>query len=99
MIDRFVFVRLKEEYASERAAIAAYSAQTLRALPGVVQVTVGTPADAHAEAAWDLSIRVRFAALDDVEPYRMSPAHRRYVDEYLAPRMAVIKAWSFQVDA
>lgn len=97
MIDRFVFVRLKKEHASEREAIAAHTAETLRALPGVIHVSVGTPADEHAAAAWDLSIVVRFGALADVEPYRVHPAHRRYVDEYLRPRMEVIKAWSFEI--
>lgn len=96
MIDRFVLIRLKSEYASEREAIAAHTAETLRDLPGVVRVTVGTPADEHAAAGWDLSIVVRFGALADVEPYRVHPAHRRYVDEYLRPRMQVIKAWNFE---
>lgn len=96
MIDRYVFVRLEKEHASERDAIAAHSAEVLGKLPGVLQVSVGTPADEHAGAAWDLSIAVRFASLEDVEAYRVHPAHRRYVDEYLRPRMQVIKAWNFQ---
>ena len=98
MIDRFVFVRLEREYVGEREAIAAHTRDVLRALPGVVQVSVGLPADEQAEAAWDLNITVRFAAIEDVEPYRVHPAHRRYVDEYLRPRMAVIKAWNFRVE-
>jgi hypothetical protein len=97
MIDRYVFVRLKKEHAAERQEIADHSARILAALPGVVRVTAGTPADAPAEAAWDLSIVLRFASVDDVEPYRVHPEHRRYVDEYLAPRTEVIKAWNFAV--
>lgn len=100
MIDRYVFVKLEDEYANgaARAEIAAHSRQALAALPGVVRVTVGTPADEAAVKSWDLSIVVRFARIEDVEPYRIHPEHRRYVDEYLAPRMQVIKAWNFQVD-
>lgn len=97
-IDRHVFVRLKKERAGEREEVAAYTARILAGLPGVVRVNAGTPADAHAEAAWDVSVVVRFASLDDVESYRVHPEHRRYVDEYLAPRMDVIKAWNFVVD-
>lgn len=97
MIDRFVFVRLKEEFVAERDDIAEYSAKVLAALPGVRSVAVGLPADDHATAAWDLSITVRFASIDEVESYRVHPDHRRYVDEYLAPRMQVIKAWNFAI--
>ena len=98
-IDRYVFVRLNKEHAAEREEVAAHTARILATLPGVVQVTTGTPADEHADAAWDVSIVVRFASIDDVEPYRVHPEHRRYVDEYLAPRMDVIKAWNFAVNA
>ncbi len=97
MIDRFVFVRLKKEYVPERDAIAAYSTEILNGIPGILKAEVGTPADDHAEAAWDLSIRVRLDSLGDVEPYRAHPNHRRYVDEYLEPRWEVVKAWNFQV--
>lgn len=96
MIDRYVFVRLAEGYAGERDAMAAYSAEVLGEVPGVLGVSVGTPADEHAAAAWDLCMVVRFASLADVEAYRVHPAHRRYVDEYLRPRMQVIKAWNFE---
>lgn len=98
MIDRFVFVRLESAYAGEREGIAAHTRAVLGALPGVVQVTVGTPADEQAAAAWDLCIVVRFASVDDVEQYRLHPEHRRFVDVYLRPRVAVIKAWNFRLE-
>lgn len=98
MITRYVFVKLGDEYADEagRAAVARETREQLAAIPGPTGVTVGTPASAHDASKWDLSIAVSFERLADIEPYRVHPAHRRYVDEYLRPRMVVIKAWNFE---
>lgn len=100
MIDRVVLVKLKKEHANPaaRAGIAREALRVLPALPGVVSVTAGGPADAAAEASWDLSITVRFASLDDFALYRAHPDHRKFADEYLAPLAEVRKAWSFEVE-
>lgn len=97
MIHRYVFVRLKPEYADDRGDIATYTTLVLAALPGVLGVHVGTPADPQAEAAWDIGVTLRFASLTDCDTFRHHPEHRRFADEYLAPRAQVIKAWSFDV--
>jgi hypothetical protein len=97
MIERYVFIKLTDDHSTPegRRAVIDHTRATLPDVPGTAGVTVGAPADESAEAAWDVSIVVRFASLADVEPYRTHPAHRAYVDEFLRPRMAVIKAWSF----
>lgn len=97
MIERYVFVRLKPEYAADRAEIATHAQRALSALTDPVDVRVGTPSDEHADKAWDLSFAVRFESLEAVERYRLDPAHRQFVDEYLTPRTNVIKAWNFCV--
>lgn|GEM_PF-626346 len=99
MIDRVVLVKLKKEHATPdgRAEVAREALRVLRPLPGVVSVVAGRPADAAAEASWDVSITIRFRNLDDFGLYRAHPDHRRFVDEYLAPRSEVRKAWSFEV--
>jgi hypothetical protein len=99
MIHRYIFVKLLPALASDpgRAEVAEHVRFEIAALPGVAEVVVGIPADEHSEAAWDLSILVRFDSIADVEPYRAHPAHRALVDAYLAPRMQVIKAWNFVV--
>lgn len=101
MIDRYVFVKLTAEHANAaaRAEVAAHTRAALAAVPGVQAVRVGVPADEAATASWDLSIVVSFARIEDVEPYRVHPLHRAYVDEYLAPRTVVIKAWNFDTGA
>lgn len=100
MIDRVVLVKLKKEHATPagRAEIAREALRVLPALPGVVSVTAGGPGDAAAAASWDVNITVRFAKPDDFALYRAHPEHRKFADEYLAPRAEVRKAWSFEVE-
>ena len=96
MIERYVFIKLNDEHATAggRDEVAAMAERVLPRLPGVVSVRIATPADAHAAGAWDLSLAVDFATVADADAYRAHPDHRRFVDEFLAPRLAVIKAWN-----
>jgi hypothetical protein len=98
MIERYVFLRLKKEHAHERKLVISEARRMLEQVPRVVAYTVGAPADEHAEDAWDVCLRVLFASIYDVEPYRVHPAHRRFVDDFLKPRIDVVKAWNFTVD-
>lgn len=99
MIERHHYFRLTKEYATPegRADTAQRTWAALSPLPGVRGISVGLPADEHAEAAWDLAVTLRFDGLDDVEAYRADPAHRAFVDEVLGPRIAVKKIWNFTV--
>jgi hypothetical protein len=101
VIDRVVLVKLRKEYAhaAARDEIVRRALEVLRPLPGVLSVTAGLPADADSEKSWDVGITVRFASLDDCARYRSDPEHRRFADEYLAPRAEVRKAWNFLVEA
>ncbi len=100
MIERFAFVKLAPDHANEatRRALARQALETLRPLPGVVAITVGLPADADSEKAWDLCVNVRFATLEDAAAYRAHPTHRRFVDEVVAPRSAARKGWTFSIE-
>jgi hypothetical protein len=101
VIDRVVLVKLKKEHASAatRAEIAARALDVLAPLPGVLSITAGGPADAAAEASWDVVITARCASPEDFALYRAHPEHRRFADEYLAPLAEVRKAWSFVVES
>lgn len=96
MIERYVFVKLKPEYATEhgRAEVRARSGR-LALVPGVRGLTIGAPADAAAVAAWDLCLVVRFDALDAIAPYLEHPEHVTYYDGFLESRVQVIKVWNF----
>lgn len=100
MIERHHYFRLTEPHAKgeARAEVARRTREALAPLSGVLAVTVGLPADEDAEAAWDLTVTVRFASLENVAKYRADPAHRRFVDEFLAPKIAVKKIWNFVID-
>lgn len=97
MIERHVYVRLNEQYRGQRDEMVAHTLKVFKTIPGVVSIKVGTPADDHANAAWDLCLMVGFASMDDVEPYRVHPIHVEYVNEYINPRAEMKKAWNFVV--
>jgi len=97
MIDRYIFVRLAGDDAAARATAVAEVRAGLRTVPGLVRLTVGTPADDSA-ARWDLSVVARFASLEALALASGSPAWTTTLDVWLAPRAVVIKAWSFAVD-
>ncbi len=96
MIERYVFVKLKDPV--RREALAAEALRALAAVPGVRRVRVGLPADADAEV-WDVSFAIEFDSLADVAAYVVHPDHVRFVEEHLAPHAAVKKAWNLEVRA
>lgn len=100
MVERIAILKLRPEHATPagRAEVARLALEALSPLPGVVSVTAGVPADAAAEASWDVVVTVRCATAADLEAYRAHPSHRRFVDEVVVPRSEVRKAWSFEVE-
>ena len=99
MIDRYTFVRLDGEHATPagRAAAVAELRAGLRELPGLVALTIGTPADDSA-ARWDLSFVARFTTLAELQAALAGPLWARVVDDWLTARAVVVKSWSFEVD-
>lgn len=99
MIERIVLFKLDAEHATDEArrAIAAHSKDVMRRVTGVQSVSVGLPADEASLRSWDLALVVRLASMDDLPAYAADPLHREYVDEYMAPKVAVRKAWNFEV--
>lgn len=97
MIERVHLLKLKPEHADPRTRreIVERAVAVLAGVPGVLGVTAGGPADADTEKSWDVFITVRFGEVADIEPYRVHPEHRRFVDEYLAGLVDVKKGWNF----
>jgi hypothetical protein len=100
MVQRIALVKLRPEHATPagRFAVAERALEALRPIPGVLGVTAGPPADDASAKSWDVVIMTRFATVADADAYRVHPAHRRFVDEFVAPRAEVRKAWSFEVE-
>ncbi|HHO53069.1 MAG TPA: Dabb family protein [Deltaproteobacteria bacterium] len=94
MIERFVFVKLKDR--SLRETIAAAALELLPTVPVVRGIHVGTPADEGAEV-WDLVLVVQLDRIEDVPIYADHPIHRGFVDEHLAPHAEIKKAWNFSM--
>jgi stress responsive alpha/beta barrel protein len=97
MIERVHLLKLKAEHATPRGRreIIDRALAVLPAVPGVLGVRAGAPVDPESEKSWDLLIVVRFQSVRDIDSYRVHPEHRRFVDEFLAPRTEVKKGWNF----
>jgi hypothetical protein len=93
-IDRFCFVKLRDDEVGQRAAIAEHVRMELSAVAGADHVTVGLPADDSA-ARWDLSIVIRADDLAAWHRIRTSARVAAVLDDYLPARAAVVKAWTF----
>lgn len=101
VIERHHYLKLRSDLAhpEARAEVVRRALETLPGLPGVIGVAAGVPADAEAERSWDVIITVRFSDLSEIATYRADPVHRRFVDEFLGPRVEVKKAWNFEVSS
>lgn len=95
MIQRVVLIKLEPEYAGEVAQVAAHSLEVLRAVPEVDDVRAVVAADERTRRDWHLCLLVRLRDLQAVETYRQHEVHRKYVDVYLRPMMAGIRAYNF----
>jgi hypothetical protein len=97
MIDRYCFVKLKDEHVANRAALAEALHAMLDGVDGVASVTVGLPADDSA-ARWDLSLVVRTIDLARWQLVEQDEAVREVFDGWLPEHAVVVKAWTFEVD-
>ena len=98
MIDRYCFVRLRDELATPtgRAEVAARARAVLSKAPEARAVSVGTPADDSAKS-WDVSIVVRCDDLGELEAMMQRPEVQALLDDWLPVRAVVVKAWHFEV--
>ncbi len=98
MIERTVLLKLTADHASEtgRTTVAERARDVLPAIPGVRGAVACLPADERSAKDWDVLLRIEFERIEDVAPYAADPAHRAFVDDFLRPRLEVIKAWNFE---
>jgi hypothetical protein len=92
MIQRFCFVKLRDDEVATRGELAELLSAQMRSAG--VDAVVGVPADASA-ARWDLSIVITAASLDAWHALAALPAMTGVFDE-LAQRATVVKAWTFE---
>lgn len=92
MIQRFCFVKLRDDEVGTRAELA----ELLRAqlLAAGADVVVGLPGDDSA-VRWDMSITITAASLEAWNALAQQPAMTGAFDE-LAARSEVVKAWTFE---
>jgi len=92
VIQRFCFVKLRDDVVARRGVLAAQLSAELR--EAGADAVVGLPADASA-ARWDLSIVITAASLEAWHALAQVPAMIGVFDQ-LAERAAVVKAWTFE---
>jgi hypothetical protein len=92
MIQRFCFVKLRDDEVATRGELAEMLLAQMRTAGA--DVVVGVPADDSA-ARWDLSIVITAASLAAWNALAVVPAMTGAFDE-LAQRAKVIKAWTFE---
>jgi hypothetical protein len=92
VIQRFCFVKLRDDEVATRGELAEMLAAQMRAAGA--DAVVGLPADASA-ARWDLSIVITAASLAAWNALAQVPAMTGVFDE-LAQRATVVKAWTFE---
>ena len=99
MIQRIVLLKLTDEMATDegRREVAEHSRVVLESLPGVESVAAAVAADPATAGAFDISLVLGFRSVDELEPFRVHPDHRAYVDEYLRPKLTAIKAFNFEL--
>lgn len=92
MIQRFTFVKLRDDAVANRGTLAERLAAEIRSTGA--EVVVGLPADASA-ARWDLSIVITCASLAAWHALSTRPAMTAVFDE-VGELAAVVKAWTFE---
>lgn len=92
MIQRFCFIKLRDDEVETRAELAELLRGQL--ISAGADAVVGLPADESA-ARWDLSIVVTAASLQAWNALAMQPAMTGVFDE-LAARSEVVKGWTFE---
>jgi hypothetical protein len=94
VIQRFCFVKLRDDEVPGRAALAERLRAELAAAGA--DAMVGLPADASA-ARWDLAITITAASLAAWNALAQLPAMTGVLDD-VAARAEVVKAWTFETE-
>jgi len=92
VIQRFCFVKLRDDEVATRAELAEMLSAQMRSAGA--DVVVGVPAD-DSTTRWDLSIVIDAASLAAWNALAQAPAMTGVFDE-LAQRAVVVEAWTFE---
>ena len=92
MVDRIYLFKLVDS--ATRDEVAALLQRKLGQVSTLAELRVGVPADEASAKSWDVSCVLSFRDLTDHDAVLASSIFKTSMDS-LAPRAAVIKAWSF----
>lgn len=93
MVERIMLFKLVD--ANTRDEVAALTLKSLQGLRLLEELSVGLPADEASAKSWDLSVVMGFASESDLSKTLESPVFGGYLQNQMAGRYEVLKAWSF----
>jgi hypothetical protein len=94
MVERIMLFKLNDP--STRQAIAALMVSTFSKLTDIEELSVGVPADMHAEKSWDLSVVIGVPNLALLDALLASNTFTNFLEKTMNGRYTVLKAWSFE---
>ena len=94
MVERIMLFKLNDP--TEREALAGAALDLLSRLPDVEEISVGLPADPASAKSWDLSVVLGFANAALLDKVLAGAPFESFLDQTMAGRYAVLKAWSFE---
>lgn len=97
MVRRYIFVRLKAEYAGglKLVQLQKTAAQALTASYGVQGLHVGTAIEDGTEKRWSACLTVEYVSGVDLERSTKDPVMLAFVNNYLTPRAEEVMMCSF----
>ena len=98
MIHRYILLKIKDEFSTAEwlQSIAEESLNQLSRVPQVVDIRIGKGV-AGTSAEWDMVLTVTLRDLAEIEAYRVDPIHRDYYENFLYPKLDIIKAVNFEI--
>jgi hypothetical protein len=94
MVERIMLFKLNDP--EERAELAKRAQAVLADLNGLEELSVGLPADPASAKSWDLSLVLGFASEAVQNIALASAAFTDLLEQQLAGKVQVLKAWSFE---
>jgi len=93
MVERIMLFKLVDVAA--RDEIAQDAQKTLSRIGQLEELSVGIPADEASGKSWDMSVVMGFATAEEAEKALGGAIFQGFMEQQMAGRYEVVKAWSF----
>lgn len=94
MIERHIYIRLKEAGRAQAAEEVVRAVALLAQLPAVSGVRTMHAADEAAAGAWDLLLILSCPTVEAMHGFQNSAAYQSFAEDVLEAHSIVVKAWN-----